>query len=170
MSCPVLPAETAGLRPSKQKNACPAAPCRLICLQHQAAAAPNARPPHTPRQHGQTGAGPRTSSPPAAAILFPVKINYEILNNTTLVSVVIFFLYLYCYHQVTNIFSESVFCVLARKCGNFHRKGLQRFLTLVHWYYALHPFSWIWHSISSRVWSVNSSLSSCGRHSLLADK
>jgi len=32
-----------------------------------AAAAPYARPPHTPRQHGQTGAGPRTSTPPAAA-------------------------------------------------------------------------------------------------------
>ena len=47
-----------------------------------ASAAPLARPPHTPRQHGQTGAGPRTSSPPAAANvtstlyrLFLVKVN-----------------------------------------------------------------------------------------------
>ena len=49
------------------KNACPSPPRRFIRLRRPAAATPNARPPHTPRQHGQTGAGSRTSSPPAAA-------------------------------------------------------------------------------------------------------
>ena len=44
-----------------------AATLPLYRLRSPAAAAPTARPPHTPRQHGQTGAGPRTSSPPAAA-------------------------------------------------------------------------------------------------------
>ena len=68
------PPEAAGLRLSKQKNACPAAPCRFIRLRRLAAAAPNARPPHTPRQHRQTGAGSRTSSPPAAAKQRPARI------------------------------------------------------------------------------------------------
>ena len=56
------------------KNACLTAPHSLFLPPAPAAAAPNARPPHTPRQHRQTGAGSRTSSPPAAAIQRPASI------------------------------------------------------------------------------------------------
>ncbi len=65
--CPVLPAEPAGLPSCKQIKCLPAATLPPYLPPAPAAAAPTARPPHTPRQHGQTGTGPRTSSPPAAA-------------------------------------------------------------------------------------------------------
>ena len=50
---PVLPAESAGLRLSKQKNACPAAPCRLICLQHLRQPLPTHGPRTPPDSTGQ---------------------------------------------------------------------------------------------------------------------
>ena len=68
------PPEAAGLRLSKQKNACPAAPCRFIRLRRLAAAASTARPTHTPRRRRQTATGPHTSSPPAAAKQRPARI------------------------------------------------------------------------------------------------
>ncbi len=56
------------------KKACLTALHSLFLPPAPAAAAPNARPPHTPRQHRQTGAGSRTSSAPAAAEQRPARI------------------------------------------------------------------------------------------------
>ena len=63
----MLPAESAGLRPSKQQKCLSGRTLPPLLPPAPAAAAPNARPPHAPRQHRLTGAGPRTSYPPAAA-------------------------------------------------------------------------------------------------------
>ena len=49
------------------KKCLPAATLPPYLPPAPAAAVPAARLPHTPRQHRQTGAGSRTSSPPAAA-------------------------------------------------------------------------------------------------------
>ena len=73
--------------------------------------------------------------------------------------------------RITYIFSESVFCVLARKCGNFQRKGLQGFFTLVHWYYMLLDSILEFGTPYQAECGVSKVVYlPCGRHSLLADK
>ena len=61
------PPGSAGLPPCKQKNACTPPPCRSTGSEVPRQPLPPHGPRTPPRQHGQTGAGPRTSSPPVAA-------------------------------------------------------------------------------------------------------